>query len=392
MRYGSSNGAATSRSTPTLAGGGVAGGCGRVDSSGGSSGGRGVDTSPGLPRLHECEPNTGPALAGNRVPHRNGHRSPDASGLSRATGRKRGSQHPPSASTTGCSVLGCHAPWDAHGSYAAYCRVMSIEDPSFGPLQIVIVGFETTERMRGEAARELLDLRGRGMIRVLDARFFHRAPDEELTRGRPRPGCRPTGRPTRHPIARLLGVNGAGGNAGLRPQEAFARTAGFALEDLRRLTDEIGPGDHAVVILIEHRWAGRLREAVREAGGRLVGQGFLTPELTPWWSALRSGRAPTPRRRSSSPRPHAGLGAGRCAFDPGTSPARISGGVGTGGGRSGACPSRGRVRARGRDARSRSMRSPPPGGIEAALLQAAVVEAEEMVSDGTGERPDADPD
>jgi hypothetical protein len=27
-------------------------------------------------------------------------------------------------------------------------------------------------------------------------------------------------------------------------------------------------------------WAARLRETVREAGGRLVGQGFLTPEVT----------------------------------------------------------------------------------------------------------------
>ena len=49
MRYGSSTGAATSRSTPTLAGGGVAGGSGRVGSSGGSSGGGGVDTNPGCP-------------------------------------------------------------------------------------------------------------------------------------------------------------------------------------------------------------------------------------------------------------------------------------------------------------------------------------------------------
>jgi hypothetical protein len=28
---------------------------------------------------------------------------------------------------------------------------MSIEDPSVGPLQIVIVGFETTERFRGRS-------------------------------------------------------------------------------------------------------------------------------------------------------------------------------------------------------------------------------------------------
>src|SRR5688500_8645009 len=148
---------------------------------------------------------------------------------------------------------------------------MSIEDPGFGPLQIVIVGFETTERLRGEAARELLDLRGRGLIRVLDARFFHRAPDGKLTEADLGPLLADPAEPA-NPVARLLGVNGAGGNraggnGGLQPQEAYARTAGFALEDLRRLTDEIGPGDHAIAILVEHRWAGRLREAVREAGG-----------------------------------------------------------------------------------------------------------------------------
>jgi hypothetical protein len=32
-------------------------------------------------------------------------------------------------------------------------------------------------------------------------------------------------------------------------------------------------------VLVEHLWAGRLREVVREAGGRLLGQGFLTPEV-----------------------------------------------------------------------------------------------------------------
>ena len=81
-------------------------------------------------------------------------------------------------------------------------------------------------------------------------------------------------------IAHLLGANGAGGNGGSRkPSEALAGTVGFALEDLRRLTDEIGPGDHAAVVLIEHVWASRLREAVLDAGGRLLGQGYLTPEV-----------------------------------------------------------------------------------------------------------------
>ena len=62
-------------------------------------------------------------------------------------------------------------------------------------------------------------------------------------------------------------------------RQVLAHTAGFALEDLRRLTDEIGPGEYAAAVLVEHLWASRLREVVREAGGRLLGQGFLTPEV-----------------------------------------------------------------------------------------------------------------
>jgi hypothetical protein len=144
-----------------------------------------------------------------------------------------------------------------------------------GPLQIVLVGFETTERFRGEIAREIADLRGRGVIRVLDARLFHRAPSGELTEVDLNPLL---AEPQDHALAHLLGANGGGGN-GASPLHALAGTAGFALEDLRRLTDEIGPGDHAAVVLVEHLWASRLREAVLEAGGRLLGQGFLTPEV-----------------------------------------------------------------------------------------------------------------
>jgi hypothetical protein len=49
----------------------------------------------------------------------------------------------------------------------------------------------------------------------------------------------------------------------------------FTVADPRRLTDEIGPGEH-----VEHRWAARLRELVRERGGHLVAHGLLTPEVT----------------------------------------------------------------------------------------------------------------
>jgi hypothetical protein len=146
-----------------------------------------------------------------------------------------------------------------------------------GPLQIILVGFRTTDRFRGDIAREIAELRGRGVIRVLDARLFLQEPEGGLTEVDLGPllgaGVQDTA------IAHLLGANGAQGNGGREPSDALARTAGFALEDLRRLTDEVEPGDHVVALVVEHLWASRLRETVLDAGGRLLGQGFLTQEV-----------------------------------------------------------------------------------------------------------------
>ena len=155
---------------------------------------------------------------------------------------------------------------------------MSTDESRIGPLQIVLIGFDTTERFRGEIAREIGFLRGRGLLRVIDARFVHRGEDGKLVEVDLNPLLNDPPEPA-NPIAHLLGTNGGGGNGGASAQEAFHRTAGFALEDLRNLTDEIGEGEYAAVVLVEHLWAAGLRETVREAGGRLLGQGFLTPEV-----------------------------------------------------------------------------------------------------------------
>jgi hypothetical protein len=267
---------------------------------------------------------------------------------------------------------------------------MSIDDPGFGPLQIVIVGFETTERLRGEAARELLDLRGRGMIRVLDARFFHRAPDGNLTEVDLGPLLADRPPELGNPVARLLGVNGAGGNGGLPPQEAFARTAGFALEDLRGLMDEIGPGDHAVAILVEHRWAGRLREAVRDAGGRLVGQGFLTPEL-----AMVVGAEIQARAEAEVAIEIAEAARGSALVDALSTLASQSHRTAEETGRAAAEVVRVLV-AQGfvqeAEAHTAIEALGTAGLIEAATLQAAVFEAEQLLGEPTGDRPEPDDD
>ena len=155
---------------------------------------------------------------------------------------------------------------------------MSLEAYGGGPLQMLVVGFETTERFRGDIAREIRALRGRGMIRVLDARLLSRSLDGELVEVDLNPllADAPAGG---DPVKHLLGMNGAGGNGhALLADGRLAHTAGFSVEDLRRLTDHIGHGEHAAVVLVEHLWASHLQETIREAGGMLLSQGMLTPE------------------------------------------------------------------------------------------------------------------
>src|ERR671917_2926820 len=107
---------------------------------------------------------------------------------------------------------------------------MDRPEPSFGPLQLIVVGFETTEHFDGQIARELRDLRGRGLIRVVDARLLSRGQDGELTETDLNQIIgEPVGSPWR-PAAHLFGLNGAGDPAaadGATTPETYARTAGF---------------------------------------------------------------------------------------------------------------------------------------------------------------------
>jgi hypothetical protein len=147
-----------------------------------------------------------------------------------------------------------------------------------GPLQLLLIGFSTTERFRGDILHELLGLRGRGLLRVLDARLFQRTA-EGFTEIDLNPLLADKTEPDANPIARLMREDGGGSNGGHSPAEAIARTSGFALEDLRRLKELIEPSEHTVAVLVEHQWAAHLQDAIRDAGGMLLGQGMLTREV-----------------------------------------------------------------------------------------------------------------
>jgi len=152
---------------------------------------------------------------------------------------------------------------------------MSSQSADPGPVQLLLVGFKPDARFRGEIAAEFRDLRGRGLIRVIDARGFHRTPDGELTELDLGPAV--TELKEHIPLARLFAL--AAADNGAPPDAVLARTVGFSVDDLSRLTEEIEPGDYGLAVLVEHLWASHLREATLHASGRLIGQGFLTHDV-----------------------------------------------------------------------------------------------------------------
>ena len=60
--------------------------------------------------------------------------------------------------------------------------------------------------------------------------------------------------------------------------EEAERSFGFTTSEIEEMGAALPPGGSAGLLLIEHVWARGLKRAIRDAGGRSLGESFLTPE------------------------------------------------------------------------------------------------------------------
>jgi uncharacterized membrane protein len=157
-------------------------------------------------------------------------------------------------------------------------------DTSIGPIQLVVIGFPEDARFRGEILRALAEVRGRGVVRLIDALFVRKDDQGRVSAALHDSDLTTAQRATMGALAgMLLGAAAGGTAAGAARAEAAAQAVvdgafGLGLADLRDLPDRIGPGQAALLLLFEHTWAAALKAAVRGAGGVPLLQGFLTPE------------------------------------------------------------------------------------------------------------------
>jgi hypothetical protein len=141
------------------------------------------------------------------------------------------------------------------------------DEPELGPVDVVVIGFPKGAPMTGEAVPILLDLVDRGIIRVLDVLFVTKGED-----------------------GTIAGFDAQGlGEEQLGDFYAFegATTGLLGDDDLSEAGQVLAPGDSAVMIVYENRWAGPFAAAVRRNGGMVLAvERISVPDLLEALEAL----------------------------------------------------------------------------------------------------------
>jgi uncharacterized membrane protein len=142
-----------------------------------------------------------------------------------------------------------------------------------GPVQLISIGFDAGANLEGRIVDELAKLESERTIRLLDVLFIARDTDSEETVVLEHPSGEDFG----SVVGALLGVQ-VDDPAGSPEPTGGEHSFGFTQDDIRQMAAGLGPGEAAGLLLIEHVWARDLRRSFRDAGGKILDEGFLTPE------------------------------------------------------------------------------------------------------------------
>jgi uncharacterized membrane protein len=152
-----------------------------------------------------------------------------------------------------------------------------------GPVQVIIFGFDRTDQFRGEVLEELANLRGRGMIRLIDLFVALKDASGEVLAAEMNDLTEEESVEFGRVIGKFLGVTELEtGEASAEAIEltlaAASHSVGLDYKGLRQVVDDLLPGKAFGVLMFEHTWAIPLRDVIHRAGGVPLAQGFLTQE------------------------------------------------------------------------------------------------------------------
>ena len=152
---------------------------------------------------------------------------------------------------------------------------------TIGPVQMIVLGFPHPD-FHGAIIAELERLRASDTVKVIDALAVHKDDAGEIEVAHLSNLTDEEAVEFGTVVGALIGL-GIEGEEGLEAgAEAGAQATAdgvevFSDEDAWDVLEQIPNGSAAAVILLEHTWAIPLRDAVAEAGGYRIDDGFISP-------------------------------------------------------------------------------------------------------------------
>ena len=162
------------------------------------------------------------------------------------------------------------------------------EKKELGPVQIMVLGFDNLSLQDG-IVPELRRLRQLEIVRLVDMVVVTKTDIGDLVGVNAGDLNETESAQFRGMAAALVGLeSGAEGmQAGVHSGNDIGEARGF-LGDERTWSvgDAIPPGHLAVVVLLEHRWAIPLRDAVQRSGGETLADAWVHPDDLTFYGAM----------------------------------------------------------------------------------------------------------
>jgi uncharacterized membrane protein len=152
---------------------------------------------------------------------------------------------------------------------------------AIGPVQLLVIGFDEPD-FQGEILAELDRLKENDTVRVIDGLAIHKDAEGEVTVLRRSDLSDEEAQEFGALVGGLIGLGAAGPEGAVVGAEAGAEATAkgvnlFPEQSGRDVVEEIPNDTAAALILLEHRWAIPLRDAVVRAGGYPVNDRFIHP-------------------------------------------------------------------------------------------------------------------
>jgi uncharacterized membrane protein len=149
---------------------------------------------------------------------------------------------------------------------------------AIGPVQLLVLGFQQPD-FQGEILAELDRLKENDVVRVIDSLAVYKDASGEVTMLERSDLSEEEAAEFGAVVGGLIGLGMAGAEGAEAGAELGAEAAGGAFDeaDAWDVVDEIPEDTAAALILLEHRWAIPLRDAIARAGGFRISDGFIHP-------------------------------------------------------------------------------------------------------------------